>query len=62
MSNIIKEQDDVRYVIKMNGNVISEQFANRAIAENAVMSMPADLRPSVTIVPVSPTGSEMLFG
>lgn len=50
-----------QYALKVNGVKIG-QWAQKVLAENALVALPAETQPLAEIVPVDPSGRELLFG
>jgi hypothetical protein len=61
MEQMLKE-DETRYAVKCNGQIVSPPYPTVALAENA-MTMLSEVHQSVAeIIPVTADGKEILFG
>lgn len=59
---MLSEVDETKFVVKVNGRVVSDTFASRMLAEQAVANLPKDQQPIAEIVPVTSGGQEILLG
>ena len=62
MNKLINEQEQVRYVIKVNGQTVSVPFATRPLAEAHLGNLPQDQQIIAEIVPVTEDNKQILFG
>ncbi len=62
MNKLINEQEQVRYVIKINGQTVSVPFASKMLAEQHIGNLPQDQQLLAEIVPVTDNGKQILFG
>lgn len=62
MDNMIKETEQIKYVIKVNGQVVSIQFASAFVAEQAVGQLAPEQQAIAEVVPVTASGKEVLLG
>jgi len=58
---MINENNEVKYVVKVNGAVVSIEFPSQALAEAAIANLPTDQQSLAEVVPVS-NGQEILLG
>lgn len=58
--------EEIYYVVKVNGVVVSEQFSNKTLAENAKLALLKESNnataTNTTVVPITATGQEVLLG
>jgi len=62
MENPISEVQEVKYVIKVHGKVVSVPFVTHQLAEAQVAHLSVDQQPFAEIVPITSEGKEILFG
>ena len=62
MEQMLIDSEQVYYVIKVNGNVVSQPFTERMVAEMQKSQMPAETQLLAEIVPVTSDGRQVLFG
>ncbi len=62
MNKMINEVEQVKYVIKVNGRIVSVSFSSVALAEAAITNLAESDRVLAEIVPVTNTGQEILLG
>ena len=53
--------NEVKYVIKVNGAIVSIEFPSRTLAEAAISNLPVEQQSLAEIAPVS-GGNEILLG
>lgn len=51
-----------KYVVKVQGRVVSAPQASRNLAEAFILNLPVDQRSLAEVVPVSDQGKELLLG
>ena len=61
MNNQILENEEIRYNVIVNGQVLKSGVP-QMIAEQFVASLSEDLQPTAQIVPVTSGGKRVLFG
>ena len=62
MDNLINEQEQVKYVIVVNGKRVSVPFATRMLAEQHLGNLPPDQQTLAEIVTVTEDGRQVLLG
>lgn len=62
MQNLINEQEQIRYVIKVNGQTVSVPFATKMLAEQHLGNLPQEQQVVAEIVIVTEEGKQVLFG
>ena len=62
MNKMLSEVQEVKYVIKVDGRVVSAQFASQQIAEANISSLSIEQQPLAEVVAVTTDGKELLFG
>lgn len=62
MDNLISEVQEIKYVIKVHGKVVSVPFVTHQLAEAQVIHLAADQQPFAEIVAITSEGKEILFG
>lgn len=62
MNKLINEQEQVKYVIKVNGKVVSIPFTSKMLAEQHINNLPQDQQIIAEVVPVTEDGRQILFG
>lgn len=62
MSRILSEVEQIKYIIKVNGQVVSIPFNTRQLAELNIGNLPQHQQVIAEIVEVTPEGKELLFG
>ena len=62
MNKLINEQEQVRYVIKVNGVTVSVPFATKPLAEAHIGNLPPEQQVIAEIVPMTESGKQILFG
>ena len=62
MDKMLREVQEVKYVIKVDGRVVSAQFASQQIAEANISSLSIEQQPLAEVVAVTTDGKEILFG
>lgn len=63
MSNLLmNETDQIKYVIKVHGQVVSIPFNTRHQAEMFIGNLPKDQQPLAEVTQVTTEGKELLFG
>lgn len=62
MQHLINEQEQVRYVIEVNGQTVSVPFATKMLAEQHLGNLPQDQQIIAKIVPITESGKQILFG
>lgn len=61
-NTMLHEVEDTKYVVKVNGRVVSVPFASRTLAEQAIANLPKDQQMIAEIAPVTSGGQEILLG
>ena len=61
MNNYIREDSQIKYVVKVNGAPISPP-TTRELAESQKMQLPLETRHLAEVVAVTNDGKEVLFG
>lgn len=56
------DQNQVFYIVKVNGAVVSPQFSNRNLAEAQLAQLPAETRQIAVVETVTAGGNQMLLG
>lgn len=59
---LMGENEQPKYVIKINGRIVSVPFPSKALAEQHLGNLPKDQQIIAEVVPVTKSGQEMLFG
>lgn len=59
---LANDQNQVMYVIKVNGVVVSAKFTDRMMAEAQKMQLPAESQAVAHIVPITEGGQQVLMG
>lgn len=59
---MITENDPTLYVVKINGVDISPRYPTPQLAESFVFRLPMEQQAVAQIVPVTNTGTQVLFG
>ena len=62
MNNLINEVERVKYVIKVNGAIVSIPFATPQLAEQAITQLSEAQQSLAEVVAVSADGKEILLG
>jgi len=62
MDTIINETGTLKYVIKVNGIVVSIPFQSQTQAQNAITNLSESQQSIATVVPVTENGQEVLMG
>lgn len=63
MENILMgETEQVKYVVKVNGRIVSVPFTSRHLAEGHISHLPESQQGIAEIVPVTDKGREILLG
>lgn len=62
MEQILTDNEQVKYVIKVNGNIVSPAFADRMVAEMRKSELPPETQMVAEVVPVTEDGRQVLFG
>jgi len=58
----LNEDTPLRYVIKINGVVVSIPFTSKLLAEGHIQNLPLEQQPIAEVVPVDDQGRELLLG
>lgn len=58
---LTNNNNQTQYALKVNGVKIG-QWAQKVLAENALVALPIETQPLAEIVPVDSSGRELLFG
>ena len=61
MNNMIRETQNVRYQVKVNGITLNESVS-KTLAEQFISTLLPEQRNQAIIVPVTDQGSQVLFG
>ena len=59
--NYIKEDEQIHYVVKVNGVAISSP-TTRSLAEQQKLNLPTESQALAEIIPVTSEGKQVLFG
>ena len=59
---MIKETEEVKYVIKVNGQVVSIPYTSEFLAQQNIANLSPDQQMLAEVVAVTPDGKELLFG
>ena len=59
---MIKETEQLKYVIKVNGEVVSIPYATAHLAEAAIAQLSEAHQSIAEVVPVTANGQEVLLG
>ena len=62
MNQMLQEVDEVKFVVKVNGVVVSVPFTSRMIAEQHISSLPVEQQPLAEVVTVTASGQQVLLG
>lgn len=62
MQKPINEVEETKYVVKVNGAIVSPMYATPHLAEDAVKMLKEEHQAIAEIVPVTANGQEVLFG
>ncbi len=62
MNQMLHEVDEVKYVVRVKGTIVSIQFASQMVAEQHIANLPLDQQMIAEVVPVTGTGQELLLG
>lgn len=62
MLDPISEVQQIKYVIKVHGKVVSVPFTTHQLAEAQIPNLAVDVQPFAEIVPITAEGKEILFG
>lgn len=61
MENMIENNAQLKYVIKVNGKAVSKPFLSEAQALQHVVNLPQDQQPLAEVVPVTDDGKTLLL-
>ena len=62
MNQMLHEVDEVKYVVKVNGQTVSIPFSSIMLAEQHISSLPVDQQPIAEVIPVTNSGQQLLLG
>jgi hypothetical protein len=62
MENILVDNDQVYYKIKVNGKLVGTQYTSEFLAEQAKIQLTEEEQGTAAIVPVNSQGLEVLLG
>ena len=62
MEQMLHEVEETKYVIKVNGRIVSIPFSSRMVAQQNVGNLPQEQQIIAEVVAVTPEGKELLFG
>lgn len=62
MDKLINEVQQEKFVIKVNGQIVSIAFASAQLAEAAITNLPEAQQAIAEVVPVTADGREVLLG
>jgi hypothetical protein len=62
MNQMLHEVDEVKYVVRVKGTIVSIQFTSQAVAEQHIANLPLDQQMIAEVVPVTGAGQELLLG
>ena len=60
--NQIHEVEETKFIIKVNGQVVSVPFTSRTLAEQNIGNLPVNQQMIAEVVAVNNSGQELLFG
>lgn len=61
-NQILNDQTVVYYVVRVNGQNVSERFENRVIAEMEKQKLDPEQQKLAEVVPVTADGAQLLLG
>ena len=61
MTNLISEEQTVKYQVKLNGQVLTEA-PSEALAQQFIMSLGEEQRKQAVVVPITESGHQILLG
>lgn len=61
MSKMIENNTDLKYVIKLNGEIVSKPFVSESQALHYISNLPQSQQPLAEVVPVTPDGKTLLL-
>lgn len=63
MSQLLTDdQQKIFYVLRVNGQDISQKYENQMLAEVEKRKLPPETQPLAEVVPVTANGQQLLFG
>jgi len=62
MQQMLHENQPNKYVIKVNGKVVSIPFSTKMLAEQNIANLPQEQQVCAEVVAVTPDGREIFFG
>lgn len=62
METILNNNEQVYYVVRVNGAPITQPVASLQLAEMEKMKLPNEQQQLAEVVPVNASGQQMLFG
>ncbi len=62
MNQMLHEVDEVKYVVRVHGSVVSIQFGSQAVAEQHIANLPVDQQVIAEVVAVTSNGQQLLLG
>lgn len=62
MNNVLVDNEQVYYKIKVKGKLVGTQYSSEFLAEQAKIQLSEEEQCSAAIVPVNAQGLEILFG
>jgi len=62
MKQMLHEIDEVKYVVRVRGSVVSIPFTSRMVAEQHITNLPVDQQLLAEVIAVNSSGQELLLG
>ena len=62
MEQMIKEEEQLKYVVKVNGAIVSPMYATPHLAEDAIKLLKDEHQAIAEVVSVTADGQEILLG
>lgn len=62
MENMIREENETKYVVKVNGQTMSPPRLTRQMAQDDIKHLSEAHQAIAVVVPVTQEGKEILFG
>ena len=62
MNQILTDNQQIYYVVRVNGANITAPVTSKMVAESSLNSLPPETQSIAEVVPVTADGKELLFG
>lgn len=62
MEQMIKETEQLKYAVKVNGEIVSPMYATSHLAEDAIKLLKEEHQSIAEVITVTATGQEILLG